>query len=277
LVPLTGIVDIVVGTPSYYLCLRKDGTVWGWGDNAWNELGKSTKFKIDYPELIDGIDNVKKIFTAHSACSFAVKNDGTVWGWGDILDDHKTKLEPVHLSQLNDVKKITGNANLVVLKNDGTLWKYEIHSRNIDDLYISKKILENVIDVCANGSYPIAVKEDGSVWLYKDGAFEMIKEFGPISPTPEPTPTLTPTSAPTDTPEPLITLGDVNGDGEVNSIDFAYLKQYLLVMIKEFPAENGLKSADLDGNGSVNSIDYAYLKKYLLGIIDKFPASQATE
>jgi len=105
----------------------------------------------------------------------------------------------------------------------------------------------------------------------------MIKEFGPISPTPEPTPTLTPTSAPTDTPEPLITLGDVNGDGEVNSIDFAYLKQYLLGMIKEFPAENGLKSADLDGNGSVNSIDYAYLKKYLLGIIDKFPASQATE
>ncbi|OPZ90351.1 MAG: Xyloglucanase Xgh74A precursor [Firmicutes bacterium ADurb.Bin419] len=31
------------------------------------------------------------------------------------------------------------------------------------------------------------------------------------------------------------TYGDVNEDGKVNSIDFAYMKQYLLQIIDEFP------------------------------------------
>ena len=67
--------------------------------------------------------------------------------------------------------------------------------------------------------------------------------------------------------------GDVNGDDEIDSIDFALLKSYLLGNIIVFPSQNGLKAADVDGNGEVNSIDYALLKQYLLGIITKLPYS----
>jgi glucuronoarabinoxylan endo-1,4-beta-xylanase len=85
-------------------------------------------------------------------------------------------------------------------------------------------------------------------------------------------PTPTKTAPPTPTPDKVI-VGDVNGDGSVNSIDFGYFRQYLLGMITDFPGENGLKAADLDGNGSINSIDFGYFRQYLLGVITKFPAS----
>lgn len=71
-----------------------------------------------------------------------------------------------------------------------------------------------------------------------------------------------------------IIYGDVNGDGDVNSLDYGYMKSYLLGRIKEFPVYNGDKVADLDGDGRITSIDCAYMKLYLLGRINKFPVEK---
>ena len=69
---------------------------------------------------------------------------------------------------------------------------------------------------------------------------------------------------------------DLNGDGNVNSIDFGTFRMYMLGMIDKFPAADGNKAADLNGDGQVNSLDYALLRMYLLGMIDKFPAESTT-
>ncbi|RCX17108.1 dockerin type I repeat protein [Anaerobacterium chartisolvens] len=65
-----------------------------------------------------------------------------------------------------------------------------------------------------------------------------------------------------------ILYGDLNNDGQVNSVDFALLKKYLLGM-----GDDGiiLENADVNKDGTVNSIDFANLKLYLLGRIDKLP------
>jgi len=75
---------------------------------------------------------------------------------------------------------------------------------------------------------------------------------------------------PTPTPSKVI-IGDVDGNGSFNSIDFGYMRQYMLGMIKEFSGENGMSAADVDGNNEVNSLDFGYMRKYLLGKISKFP------
>jgi len=80
----------------------------------------------------------------------------------------------------------------------------------------------------------------------------------------------TPDTVPGPNPDPgdEVKLGDINFDGEINSIDYALLKSALLGRTK-LSAE-AEKAADLDKNGEVNSIDYALLKSYLLGKIKDF-------
>ena len=58
-------------------------------------------------------------------------------------------------------------------------------------------------------------------------------------------------------------LGDINGDGKVNVLDFAILRQYMLGMISSVSA-----AADVNKDGSINSIDFGMLRNHLLGIID---------
>lgn len=108
------------------------------------------------------------------------------------------------------------------------------------------------------------------ICVYDDGV--LVGGIEPDGTTPEdnnPTPTPTPTPPVSDT-----VVGDVTGDGEVDSIDFAYFRMYLLGNLKDFPVEDDLTAGDVNGDGEVDSIDFAYLRMYLLGNIKDFPASK---
>ncbi len=72
-----------------------------------------------------------------------------------------------------------------------------------------------------------------------------------------------------------ILIGDVNGDGARNSIDFANMRLVLLGLKEDFDISNGAWAADVDGNKQFSSIDFAYMRKYLLGFINVFPAEEA--
>ncbi len=63
------------------------------------------------------------------------------------------------------------------------------------------------------------------------------------------------------------TLGDVNDDGNVNSIDLATFRVYLLGMNDEIKLAN----ADVNADGEINSIDFGFVRQYLLGMITVFP------
>lgn len=86
-----------------------------------------------------------------------------------------------------------------------------------------------------------------------------------------PTPTTTiSTSTPSPTPTNSSVCGDVNQDGSFNSIDFGFVRMYLLG-IKNDNIIN-IAAGDVDANGALNAIDFAYMRQRLLGIIIKFPA-----
>lgn len=67
--------------------------------------------------------------------------------------------------------------------------------------------------------------------------------------------------------EPVSKLGDINSDGQIDSIDLQLIKAYLLGL---GTIEN-TKAGDLDASGEINAIDFSLMKQYLLGIIPTFP------
>jgi alpha-galactosidase len=67
--------------------------------------------------------------------------------------------------------------------------------------------------------------------------------------------------------DPVLTLGDLNSDEQIDAIDFQLMKKYLL---GSGTLEN-TKLADLDANGTIDALDLLLLKQYLLGTITTFP------
>ncbi|MCH5183044.1 MAG: phosphodiester glycosidase family protein [Oscillospiraceae bacterium] len=64
-------------------------------------------------------------------------------------------------------------------------------------------------------------------------------------------------------PAPVGMIGDVNCNGRLDALDYAYLKRHILETYKL--TEEGLALADVDGNGKINGLDYAFLKRAFLG------------
>jgi endoglucanase len=60
--------------------------------------------------------------------------------------------------------------------------------------------------------------------------------------------------------DPVMNVGDVNNDGNIDAIDFAVLKKYIL----DGTLEINFSAADMNSDGNVDALDFALLKKALL-------------
>lgn len=109
------------------------------------------------------------------------------------------------------------------------------------------------------------------ICVYDNGV--LVGGIEPDGTTPSDNPTPTPTITPTPTPpvDDDVIVGDVNGDKEVNSLDFALYRMYLVGKVKNFPNEKATKAADINGDGDRNSLDFGLLRMYLIGKIKEFP------
>jgi serpin B len=67
-----------------------------------------------------------------------------------------------------------------------------------------------------------------------------------------------------------VAYGDLNGDGGIDAIDFAYLRDYLL-RGRIPPATDWEKNADLYKDGEVDSLDFAIFRQYILGMVPGLP------
>ncbi|WP_212961125.1 Ig-like domain-containing protein, partial [Cohnella xylanilytica] len=135
-------VDAISGSPHHVLAL-KDGYVYAWGFNFTGQIGDGSVYNDHFrPTLVIGgasgtelLDHVKAI-AAGDGFSLALKEDGTVWGWGANggyqLGDGTTatRLSPVAVrgpdgQPLTDIVAISaGNGFSLALQSDGTLWAW---------------------------------------------------------------------------------------------------------------------------------------------------------
>lgn len=177
---LTGIIQIASGT-YHVLALKNDGTVWAWGDNISGQIGNGTTgTDVKSPVQVSGLTNVVSI-SAGRFFSLAVKNDGTIWTWGENLygqlGDGTTadKNVPVQVSGL--IGKIpavvaTGAFHCMVLKNDNTVWAWGRNTYgNLGDNTVTNRSLpvqmigiSDVADMAAGTNFSILYKTDGTFW-----------------------------------------------------------------------------------------------------------------
>ena len=88
-----------------------------------------------------------------------------------------------------------------------------------------------------------------------------------------------PIPTPTPTPEPgnLIRLGDLNGDGIVNSIDSTLLSRYILEILSFSDPESEkafIAVADINDDGFLNTLDYSLLNRHVLEIPVDYPIGE---
>ena len=112
--------------------LKTDGTIWGWGQNDQYEMGNNTCCTNQLtPIQIGTANHWVDIETSRGASVFALKNDGTIWGWGlnlaGLLGNSTVMARsiPTQLNADTDWASIhVGVAHILALKTNGTLWSW---------------------------------------------------------------------------------------------------------------------------------------------------------
>lgn len=127
---VSGVSDVKYIAAGYYhnIAIKWNGTVIGWGDNSFGQLGVKNTGNIYSKYTIRNFENVASVI-AGSNHSFAIKNDGTVWAWGNNssgqlgIGNDVAYFNPVEVPNLGDVRCIAaGNNYSMAVQNDGTLW-----------------------------------------------------------------------------------------------------------------------------------------------------------
>lgn len=183
---LSGMSQVVTGY-EFNVALKSDGTVWTWGYNLFGQLGSgATYYQRNLPETVQGLTNVTAV-AAGLNHGMALKNDGTVWAWGDNgynqLGDGTTtrRTLPVQVTGINGVVAIAaGSYHSMALKSDGTVWAWGNNTSgqlgngtNYQFYTTAAKIgtLSGITKIAAGNTSSYALKSDGTIWVWGSNGF----------------------------------------------------------------------------------------------------------
>lgn len=83
---VTGLASVVTIAAGYdhSLALKRDGTVWAFGQNTLGQLGDGTTVNKDCPAQVQGLPTDARVIqiAAGAASSYALDDRGRVWAWG---------------------------------------------------------------------------------------------------------------------------------------------------------------------------------------------------
>ena len=184
---INGALQITCGY-QFGAALATNGTVWTWGSGSHGELGQGAVNPSYISAQVPGLTNI----TAISAGWFhilALKSDGTVWAWGENAHGEVgdgtvvNRSSPVQVLNVSNILAVSGGDNhSSALAADGTIWKWGINdlgelgngTTNATANPFPTQILtdrfgngfSNVVMMAARDYHNIAVKADGSVWMW---------------------------------------------------------------------------------------------------------------
>ena len=195
---LTKVVAVASGQNTAY-ALRRDGTVWAWGDDVQDELGDDGSSPQQIPKRIRVPGGIVAI-EAGAFSAYALQRDGTVWAWGSnsfgqLGTDGAIVPSgtPRRVHGLPAVANIAaGSGDGYALDRDGRVWAWGDNSLGQlgtggctasrlltrDDLQcplaagpVEVRGLTGVTAIAAGADTAYALTSDGTVWAWGDRSF----------------------------------------------------------------------------------------------------------
>jgi alpha-tubulin suppressor-like RCC1 family protein len=172
----------VFPSDSYTIAIKQNGTLWSWGQNVYNQLGQGgVSADITSPLQIGIANDWRTVANCRSSVSFAIKNNGTLWGWGNniagLLGDSSISAwtVPTQHNTDNDWDKISmGTSHVLAIKTNGTLWAWgggdfgqsgQDPSTNYDPS-APFQIAGNWKTATGGERFSIGIKTDGTLWAW---------------------------------------------------------------------------------------------------------------
>ncbi|HVE59197.1 MAG TPA: FG-GAP-like repeat-containing protein [Pyrinomonadaceae bacterium] len=178
------------------LFLRANGTLAVAGLNEFGQFGSSTPASSNTPVAVPGLANVVQASGGgfHSAALLA---DGTVWSWGYNLDGQIGNgttnttgclcvSTPTQTTITGVVQIEAGAFHTLALKSDGTVWAWGANDNGqLGDgsttarptpVQVGSGVsgFTNIIAVSAGDGHSIALKSDGTVWVWGSNEYGQI-------------------------------------------------------------------------------------------------------
>jgi alpha-tubulin suppressor-like RCC1 family protein len=199
--------DSVAGGFQHSMVLSEDGAVFAWGMNDYGQIGDNTSNinRLNPVQVLGtgGSGNLTGIVSIAAGLyhSMALKEDGTVWAWGNNVDGQignnssgGNVLTPVQVVGVNGIGDLTGIVAIaagysysIALKSDGTVcaWGNNYYGQLGDNSQANRTIpvkvcatstmsgtcatnLQNIVAIAAGigSTHSIALKSDGTVYAW---------------------------------------------------------------------------------------------------------------
>ncbi len=159
---LKNMTSIATGA-KHFLALDNTGQVWGWGSNDTGQLDKAkiaTMPVVKTPIRLSGLDQVKAI-ASYDNYSIALKNDGTLWGWGSVNSSSTSPTLLVDGKNINSIHM--SYAKIVATNAKGQVMYWNLYKGNSKPKIYSLKSPVISTDSWAS-SYIYVITNDHKVW-----------------------------------------------------------------------------------------------------------------
>jgi hypothetical protein len=147
--------------PGVFVALRRDNTIWAWGNNQYDVLGATGSFQtiLTTPAPVQGLDGTlpRQVGCSLTIC-FALMSDGSIWDWGGGfgLGSSQPVSKVAFPTGVTAFKSLLPGGGSVAFTNDGRLYQWGLRS------FVTPPVVGAVVPI-GSSSAKVSTVAGGSV------------------------------------------------------------------------------------------------------------------